>query len=179
MPKSSIDTKTPPAPRPPSLSWAGRIHRRPRRSGLSPDIQIAALPPSCAAVLAEISVESQSTIHLVGDDGETLVYSHPRLREHLRDTGGNADVNRGARRAVGFCAASAEHSANRVRLAVQDRVERVVDRPEVGCLDLHQVGGLRGNEQVDVFCCIRPLIGDLSLIHISEPTRRTPISYAV
>src|SRR5665647_3988326 len=56
---------------------------------------------------------------------------------------------------------------------------RIVDKTRLGSIDLDMLDSVNDRDEFWKITDLYLSLFDLSLIHISEPTRRTPISYAV
>src|ERR1035437_9105726 len=72
--------------------------------------------------------QRQRAQHLVGQDHETLVSAYARLGQHKVGAGGERDLRRDAGRNIGFVGSAAQAAAHAVRLAIQHRLDAVVDR---------------------------------------------------
>ena len=89
-----------------------------------------------------------------------------------------------------------EETLEKIKKPSQEAMERCRQHWDSIAKPLHSLGkledalvriaGMTGNERIHldkkalvVMCADNGVVEELSLIHISEPTRRTPISYAV
>jgi hypothetical protein len=102
----------------------------------------------------------QDTGHLVEYDVVSLVESHPRFSQHLRDPCGNTDVGGGACRNIGLRTRPTQHRTNAVTMAIQDCVERTMEGSEIRGFNLHDIDGTRLDEEAYIFSCIRPFVGN-------------------